>query len=80
MTVHYINPYEAGENISFDVLFLLNDNIEARLSGSSFPIGFDEQEAVDRAITAASILFPAETIDNIIIDYPNGNTPFNWIR
>jgi hypothetical protein len=77
MIVHYINPSQESDMIFYDVLFLENEETLARLNGSSFSVSFETSEAVDRAITAAAVLFPAFTVTQVNIDY-NGNDTFSW--
>lgn len=79
MTANYINPYIVEDLIYFDLVLVENAIDQMRLCGSSFGLGFDPQEAVDRAQVVMSFAFPSSTLDNVHIDYPNGYPSFDWI-
>jgi hypothetical protein len=79
MIAYYINPQIVDGIIYFDINLEEAGESMIRLSGSSFTLGFDEQEAVDRAVILVQNLYPELTLTNIQINYPNGNSNIDWI-
>ncbi len=80
MIGNYINPYIVQDQMYFDLVLSENGEDMLRLCGSPFTIGFDPQEAVDRAQGIVNFWFPSSTLDNVHIDYPDGYASFDWFR